>query len=291
LCRLGKARDSLPVINRFFESKEGTPADPALRALVTADLFDRASWSGAGLEATNAAERLYIRYKELSKEANAALPLAAFYSRNDDIDKSLPLCEESIKNNPLERVLLVALPALASPAAKEIHFAKVEGWLTQELAKKPDSDDMRFLLGTLKDCQQRFSEAEAEYRRVLAHTPGHTGALNNLAFLLAMTGKAREALELTHNSTNTTFNLRETQAVAYMAAGDLTAAKKDLETVVADSGTPVAYYHLAVVRWMSKDRAGASFALRQAQLAGLRINMLHPLERPTFSQLVSELKP
>jgi tetratricopeptide (TPR) repeat protein len=291
LCRLGKAKDSIPVINKYFESKEGTPADPALRALVTADLFDRASWSGAGLEATNAAERSYIRFKELSKEAGAALPLASFYSRNDDIDNSLHLCEEAIKNNPLERVVLVALPALASPAAKETHFAKVEAWLVQALAKKPDSDDMRFLLGTLKDCQKRYSEAEAEYRKVLSHSAGHTGALNNLAFLLAMTGKAREALDITHSSTTSTFNLRETQAVAYMAAGDLTTAKRDLETVVADGGSAVAYYHLAVVRSMLKDKIGASSALRQAQLAGLRINMLHPMERPTYSQLIGELKP
>ena len=52
LCRTGRAADTLPVLRDYTDAKDGTPEDPAERALAAADLFDFASAAGAGKEAT-----------------------------------------------------------------------------------------------------------------------------------------------------------------------------------------------------------------------------------------------
>lgn len=295
-CRLGRAADALPVVRRFADAKDGAPADPAQRALAAADLFDQVSWAGGGKDAVQAAERAYTRHKELSKRPEAALPLAGFYGRNNDPDKALALCEEALNGGaPLEQVIVASFAATANKAARDAHFATVEGWLNRALAGKPNAADPRFLLGVLRDQQGRFADAEAEYRKVLAQVPTHAGALNNLTFLLAVRGKGAEAVRTAERAFAATPvappALLDTRGVAHTAAGDLAAAKRDLEAAAAAEGLATAYFHLAVVHAQLKDKPKATAALRQARNAGLRLDLLHPLERPTYEALVAELKP
>jgi cellulose synthase operon protein C len=294
LCRLGKAVDAVPVLRRYAAAKDGTPTDPASRALIAADLFDLAGAAGAGKEAADDAERQYVRYKELSKRPDAALALAGFYARNDLPDKALALCDEAVKQCDLEQVLRAALVAVSGRTAKDVHFAKVEGWLNQALAKKPESDNLRFLVATLREAQGRYGDAEAEYRKIVARTPKHAGALNNLAFLLALREQGPAAVQAVQLATVATAGsppeLLDTRGVVYTAAGDLATARKELEAAVADSAGAAAYFHLAVVLAKQKDKPKAIAALRNAHSAGLRASLLHPLERQTYEKLVAELE-
>jgi tetratricopeptide (TPR) repeat protein len=292
--RQGRAADAVPLLVRYAEAKDGTPADPAARALAAADLLDQAHWSGAGKGAADAAERLYVRHKELAQRPDAGLPLAAFYGRHDAPDKALALCAAALDGCPVERVLFVAAGATAGRAVTAAHFATVDKWLAEALAQKPDADEPRFLLATVREQQGNFAEAEAEYRKILARTPAHAGALNNLAYLLALNGKGAEALQTAQRAEGALSGLppelRDTRAVAHTAADNLAAAKQDAEIAAAE-GSVAAHFHLAAVYVKLKDRPKATAALRQARYAGLRPAQLHPLERAAYEALVAELKP
>ncbi len=302
LCRQGRAADAVPAIRRFAETKDD-PTDRekvAARALGAAELFDQVYWAGAGKEAAGAAELHYVKCKELSPRPDAGLPLAGFYGRHDQPDKALALCEETRKGCPLEVVIVSGLTALSSTAATAAHFDKVEGWLNEALGKMPDSVNLRFLLGALREQRGRldkaeFARAETEYRKVLAAVPTHAWALNNLTCLLAFSGRGAEAVPMAERLLATAPDappaLLDTRAVAHAAAGDFGAARKDLEAAVAAGGDAVAYFHLAEVYARSNDKAKAAVALRQARNAGLRPGLLHPLERPTYDRLAAELKP
>jgi tetratricopeptide (TPR) repeat protein len=290
-CRLGRAKEAVPPLREYSESKNGTPADPAHRALIAGELFDRAFASGAGQQAKEDAEKSYILYRELSKEPGAVLQLAAFYARNDVPDRALALCEGALTNCPIEQVMVVAVTSLSGGSARPEHFAKVEEWLTKALDKQPDADNLRYMFAILRESQGRFADAEAEYRKILAHSPKNLFALNNLAFLLALTGRQSEALDMMKTSSKSlTYNLRETQAVALLAAGNLNVARTEMEAVVIDSGSAVAYFHLAEVLSKLKLDSQARAALQKAQLAGVRLGQLHPLERPVYLKLVAEMK-
>jgi predicted Zn-dependent protease len=322
-CRTGHAADCVELLREYAAAKDGTPSDPAARALAAADLLDQASWAGAGKDAADEAERLYAKYKALARRSDAGLPLASFYARRDAPDKALALCAEALAagaieravltgltaagvgpgpagpNQRLEQVLPIGLSATSGAAARADHFAQVEGWMNQALARNPKSVDLLFLLGTLRELQGKFADAEAEYRKVLGTVSTHTPTINNLAFLLALSGKGGEAVQVVQRAFSAVSGvppeLLDTRAVASFAAGDLAAARKDLEAATAANGSPVAYFHLALVLSKSEDtpkmKAKAVAALRQGRNAGLRPALLHPLERATYEKLVAELKP
>lgn len=296
LCQEGQPARALALIDGYAAAKGGTPADPAARALAAAELYELVYWCGGGKEALAAAERHFAKHRAESKGPDGALQLAAFLGRADAPDRALAVCAEALAAGAtLEPVIYAGLSAVSGPSARDPHFATVEGWIAKARAAKPDAIDLTFLVGTLREQQKRYPEAEAEYAKVLARVPAHAGALNNLAFLRSMSGKGKEAVQVAERAVAAVKapppELLDTRAVALTEAGDLAAAKRDLEAALAADGPAVAHFHLARVHYKLNDRAKATEALRAARCAGMRLTALHPLERPKYDELVAELRP
>src|SRR5262249_11823664 len=127
-----------------------------------------------------------------------------------------------------------------------------------------------------------------------SHEEENAVALNNLALLLALGGGGAEALPLINRALDVAGpapELLDTRAVVYLSMGRHDRAIEDLEEAVAESPLAPAYYHLAQAyhRAGKADEAGDRF--RKAIAAGLRPEVLHPLERPLFDPWRGKLGP
>lgn len=92
-------------------------------------------------------------------------------------------------------------------------------------AQALDAQNTRVLIdrGVALDTLGRHTEAQDCYRSVLATTPRHVAARNNLALSLALTGKFDEAIALMAplvRSSTATPQVRENMAVIYALQGD-----------------------------------------------------------------------
>jgi Flp pilus assembly protein TadD len=285
-CRQGAAESAVGRL-RAYEAGD-TAADAAAGAEALASLYDQASLAADDREtrarAKAEAERLY---KALAGRPDADLVLAGFYARHDDTDAALEAlrrCRAAPKPVPLEQVIATALTA--TPA----QFEAVEGWLKQA----PDSADLRFFRAIVHEQRRQFPKAEDEYRGLLKLLPGHAGARNNLAFLLALEGKGAEALEVLKPALegfgDAAPELFDTRAVALIAVGDFKEAEANLLRAAAAADPAPAHFHLAVVYWKREEWDKAKEELRRARHAGLRTGQLHPLERKTYADMVADLK-
>jgi Tfp pilus assembly protein PilF len=171
--------------------------------------------------------------------------------------------------------------------------ARVAARIDAELAKSPDDSTLLAALAVVRNFQGRFDDSEALYRRILKKDPGHSMALNNLAWLLALKGgHADEALVLITRAveaTGTDPNLLDTRAVAFLAMNKAALAVKDLEEVIKQTPSPVAYFHLAQAYLQSGQKEKALQAWRK--VGRLSPQNLHLLERATFDRLVGVLGP
>src|SRR5690606_24485047 len=75
------------------------------------------------------------------------------------------------------------------------HMARAEAIVNQSLQSAPASSRLLGLLAGLRMAQGRYDESEALYRRILAENPNDLSVLNNLAWLLVVTGKDPEGAE------------------------------------------------------------------------------------------------
>ena len=62
---------------------------------------------------------------------------------------------------------------------------RAETLLTETLAKTPGNPNVLIMRATIRDAQQKSTEAIEDYRKVIERNPEHYVALNNLAYLLA----------------------------------------------------------------------------------------------------------
>ena len=109
----------------------------------------------------------------------------------------------------------------------------MEAWVAEAVAKRPDAVLLTARLGAIWIRQGRFDEAEALFRRALASNPDNAGALNNLAWLLALRdqNKAREAIELIDRAIEVLGenpSLVDTRAVARINSGQTDQAVEEL---------------------------------------------------------------
>lgn len=93
----------------------------------------------------------------------------------------------------------------------------------QALALAPNDERVLVDRGVALDSLGRHAEAQTSYRAVLATTPRHVSARNNLALSLAVTGQYDEAVALLTplvRSSAATPRIRENLALVYGLMGD-----------------------------------------------------------------------
>jgi tetratricopeptide (TPR) repeat protein len=246
------------------------------------------------LGAHSAAEKMYRRYVEESKEADAVLLLVQFLGRRSRFREALDLCDRAWQTCPPEAVAQAWVVVLSGIPTDSGQVSRLERRLREAIQKSPKSVGLHAALGVVHRLQGRYDEAEAVYRRIVELNPRDVPALNNLAWLLAFKGKGTEALELVRQAYEIGGpdpGLLDTLAVAHLTMGRGDLALKDLEEALTERPSPDIYFHLARAYQMTGKHKGAAQALRRASDGGLKETDLHLRERAAYHQLLRDFSP
>jgi tetratricopeptide (TPR) repeat protein len=241
------------------------------------------------------AREMFERYVAQTKEPEAALVLAAFLGRQGRCKEALKLCEAAWTSAAPEKVAAVCVAILyetKSGTADPADAAQVATWLGDAIAKTAGNAQLENDLVAVRRLQGRNPDAVALLRAIAKREKTDVLALNNLAWLLALTGKADEALDAVQQAINFRGELAElldTRAVAHLVKGQHALAIKDLEEIVAEAPTAHRYFHLAQARIAAGNTAGALDALRLGKGLGLTEATVDPLERTAYGNICAKL--
>jgi tetratricopeptide (TPR) repeat protein len=242
---------------------------------------------------TEAAEKLFRQHATASQQPEPTLALVGFLRRRNRPQEALDVCEKALKRWPPERISNAAVGLLLQTKPDAGHYRRVERWLEAAAAKSPRNVSLLADLVFLRILQRRYPDAVALNRRILAEDSSNSGAMNNLAWLLAQhEGRGAEALKLVDRALELKGpepTLLDTRAMVYLTLGQGDRALKDLEKVVEEAPTASRYFHLARAHWAVKQREAASEAMRIAMKRGLSTNNVDPLEQQAFVRLLREL--
>jgi tetratricopeptide (TPR) repeat protein len=272
-------------LKRIRDFVQANPAQASMAVALLDELGDE-----------QAAEAIYQRMARESKTLEEKFGLAMFYGRHGRIREAIDQCATQRATSP-ERAVLVALNILARDnKANAAEFDRVEGWIQEAEAQKDGKTDPRALRAALLAVRGDVVGARDLYLQVLKANPNDSSALNNLAWLLALTGNAQEraqALSLIERailSVGPRPTLLDTRAMVHLALRDPDKAERDLNMAIGSQPSPVYLYHLARVQLAKSNRSAAQEALRKAKVSGLEPQLLDPLERPLYGQILAELQ-
>jgi tetratricopeptide (TPR) repeat protein len=212
------------------------------------------------------------------------------------IDEALDLCDRAGELSSPLAIAELSLKALTNPKANREQSGRVEAQIRAAMVKHPGGMELEVALATVFGLRGDYDSAIAHYRKILAHHPRNAASLNNLSWLLALSGtNSAEALAFAERAVEISghaANVLDTRAVAATALGQRPAVERaiaDLESVVAERPSSTAYFHLAQAHWRLNQRGEAAKAWKLAMSHGLNPDQLHPLERPGFERLRQEL--
>ena len=251
--------------------------------------------SDLGLHAD--AETVFRRAMQTSTgRPDDILILIAYVARQGRIDDALDLCQQAWQNEAVSRVLLASTSVgiIRMGAADDVQMARVEAWLQSAIRQHPESVQIVAHLADLRDYQGRFDEAEKLYRAIIKQNGRNLMALNNLAWLLAVRGKAKspEALDCINRAiaaAGPAGELVDTRGAVYLGRGQASEAVKDFQYAVDATGSAVKYFHLAQAYLAAGDQTKAKQAYQKALELGLTPDSLHPLEQKSYSEVSNRL--
>ncbi len=292
-----KAEQVARLVAEYVAHKDAFPADPVRRRELAARLLDELGeeFPGLGEGVAREAEKWYREYVPLAEEKNpeARLRYVGFLGRQRRPADVLAECEKALRRCPPERVAAACAVSLQAACAGPEHYAALERWLLPALAKAPGAAGLVEALATAREYQGRFAEAERLYRELLAAQPNNLVALNNLAYLLALSdGPKDEALRLAKRAVEVIGPVAEvldTQAVVHLSMGQGAKAMEDLKQALAQkTPPPTVRFHLAQAHEKLGEREDATRLLRELRKPSkpaLTPEALHPLERPALTAL------
>ncbi len=123
------------------------------------------------------------------------------------------------------------------------------------------------VLAELRESQEKFAEAEDLYREVLKKDDHNVAVLNNLACLLALSGRqldeAKGLIDKAIATAGPQASPMDTRATIYLALGQADKALADMRMVVNEQPAPNRFFHLALVqKKLAETQADAREALK-----------------------------
>jgi tetratricopeptide (TPR) repeat protein len=274
----GQAAQAHALLQRYAQK-------PGVNPGVVAALFEESGQPAAALDF----------YRQAAKRAGnpGKLMLANFFIRQGHIEEALDLCDEAASAGLVEEAAALAVSALEMHGgASPLQFERVHKLLGDALLKQPASPALLTKMALLYNLQGNYTQAEALYRKVLQGDPNDLTALNNLAFLL--TFKADRNWEMLNllkralDSAGPLPTLLDTRALVSLRLGNRAQALSDLDQAIADSPSAELYFHRARAQ-QALERDTAIASLKKARALNLTRNSLHPLERPSYDELLKTL--
>ncbi len=245
---------------------------------------------------TREAEQAYKAYIARDpREPERVLALARFLVAQDRVNEAMTIFRKAWSTCRPEMVAAAAISVFDAPSADEAQKHQVEAWSVEALQKRPDSAVLVGGLSAIWIRQNHYDEAETLCRRTLASDPENVGALNALAWLLAMRdqGKPQEALELINRAAETlgeNVSVLDTQAVVRIKAGQIDQAVEALRSIRKQAPkVPRFAFHLA---WALQAQGQSDLARKEmgdAEKLGLKAQMLDALEQAVLQQMHKDL--
>lgn len=312
LLRHGEAQRARPYVEQVAQKEPGALATLELQArLLEKDskaaeatdlLRKRASAVAADilpcaglleeLGQTAAAEELFRTHAANTAQPTAVLPLVQFLGRHQRPGEALDLCQHAWATCPPEAVAAAAATALTTAKAGPAEWQRLAEQLEAARDRSPDNAALLFYLAHAREMQGDYKEVEALYRAFVERQPDSAPGLNNLAWLLALTGRSTEALGLIARALEQSgpdAYLLDTRGLAFLEAGRADRAVRDLEAALVQESTAARHFHLAQAHAAARNTPAAVAALRKALALGLKAEDLHPLERPAYQALTAKL--
>lgn len=249
----------------------------------------RQEWATRFFEVSTALIRNYVNVR--TKEG---LALAAFYGRQGRHDDSLDILDNNWRDAQPEEIATVTATLERSATATKGHFARAALVLNSALEKHGRTPVLVQALGNLYNWGGQFDDAERLYRETLAIDERNPAVLNNLAILLALRDNSgKEPLTLIQKAieiVGSVPGLIDSRATIYLCLGDLQRAADDIAIALRQQPTADGYFRKAQIEQRQGNLDAARASMTKAGEIGLKIEDLHPLERPVYRKLQAQLR-
>ncbi len=235
-------------------------------------------------------EKLYLEL--VAEKPEFTLAFARFAARKGNLDQALDLCEQALETADRSQTAATALGMVRSMGGSEQQRARVEGWLQENVSQQPESLPALIQLADLRDLQQQYDEAIQLYRKIVELDSQNVVALNNLAWLLsARTSEHDEAERLINAAiefSGPVAVLLDTRGSVRLNKGDISQAIEDFDASILEQDLPATRFHRAQAHWAAGHSEAARLDLEQGLSAGLADDVLQPLERDAYHELLRQ---
>lgn len=245
---------------------------------------------------TNASEKLIVKFTQLSskKTPTTILALVEFYARHGRISEALKICEDNWNKLPIGNVAMACAVVLHSAKASPADVNRVEEKLVAASRSSSQDIGVSLALADFYNLQQRTSEAEAVYRKILQQDKDNPFALNNLAWKLSEQPKHfDEAIQLItraidkHGSEGA---FLDTRGMIFLRNGKIEQALKDLREAVTRSPSPEHWLHLAYVYHKAHREEEAEKTWKKVEILGLKADSFSLANKTYFNELANSYK-
>ncbi|HYO26260.1 MAG TPA: tetratricopeptide repeat protein, partial [Lacipirellulaceae bacterium] len=219
------------------------------------------------------------------------LQLAHYTALYGDLDAALAMLRQLFPQH-IDQVLSTAVEMHRRRRAEDpaTLTPDVERFVRQARRDDPDAARRMVLEAEFLEIEQKFDEAIAAYRQILARDDVprfvRATALNNLAFLLAMTKQDLEdalaGVDEAIQILGPISDVLDTRALVYIHSGQFDKAAADLRSAVKMNATASKYFHLTQALLGAGDEAGAVDAWKQAETRGLALEKVPNVEQDDF---------
>jgi cellulose synthase operon protein C len=294
--RKGDTKQAIATLTQFVEKAPAGSPERAVRTLAVAAVLDafaslpKVSQPVATLVLEKAEELLK---KSVQDDPKHKLALVSFLARRNRMDEALKLASDAFKvAEPVQIAagcqLLLLRPDI-TPAQRE----QIAGIVDAALKAHNRPVPLLLVMALVREAQQNYAQAEVLYRELLRKDGNYAPALNNLAGLLALSGRqpeeARELIERAITVAGPEPGLLDTRASVYLALGQSDKALSDMQEVIEQQPAANRYFHLALAQWKLGRRTEAADSMEKARAMALRPESLSALERPSYDELVRGL--
>jgi cellulose synthase operon protein C len=293
-----------PFLTAYLDQAGAVPKDRFDRVAIVAQLFeDFGNRLTAPTERATAQSYFEQAGKLLEENAKSRsegeMALAAFYARRGRLPAAIERLASGADKATTPQLALAALDMINSEKITPQQLQQVEKILTAAAAARKQPVLLLTALGVLKITAGQTADAEAIYRQIIAANPNNFRAHNNLAVLLALSGKKLdEALVLVNRAIDLVgplTGLIDSRAVVRIARDEPQRALEDLETILtnpAEKVSPVWLFHKAWALKATGEPDEARDVLRKARLDPYNLDRakVDSPERAIYDQLIKDLE-
>jgi tetratricopeptide (TPR) repeat protein len=281
-------------LKAFIDRDGALPADRPTRMRLVAETLEQFSHRirepgqrAAAEGFARDAEMCYRNYVEVRPEHE--ILMVGFLARLGKIGAALDVLEPIWEKNQPQAVASSVLEFARSSAVRHDDLVRLEGIVTQALAKFNRPTSLMLVMAEIYQKENRTAEAERLYRDVIKNEPKNFVALNNLAVLLALENRnLEEALRLINQAIEQAGRepqILDSRASVYIAMKRPSEALRDLEEAINDAPEPVRLFHRAQAYYLAGNRRAAAESLTTAIEKGLTVDQLQTPERKPFEEL------